>query len=152
MSISVSTESLQLKPKSIAKVIAWCMLSFGLYVVFRLYQLSNILNQKVRMPISKGFMFMAIAIHLLSFVSLITYFVFDGSSQLLITSKVLHVISSLFHFVWIMKVRNRMNEISGAVKGDINWLRPFLSTFLHVIYMQYKINRNAAGIKKLQAT
>ena len=97
-------------------------------------------------------MFVVIAVHLLSFISLITYFVIDGSSQLLITSKVLHVVSSLFHFVWIMKVRNRINEINRAVKGDVNWLRPFLSTFLHVIYMQYKINGNVADIKKYQAT
>ncbi len=127
--------------KSITHVVALCMLSFGLYVIFRLYQLSKRANDKVNVPISNGFMGTAIVIHLLSFASLITFFIIDTSPLLLLSLKALHVISSFYHFIWILKVKNRMNEISGAKKNDNLWIKTFLSTFFHMIYMQYKINK-----------
>ncbi|RYV01693.1 hypothetical protein SOPP22_15125 [Shewanella sp. OPT22] len=142
MSTSVNILNETFKVKPITHVITLCVFSFGLYVVFRLYQLSKIANHKVKDSISNWFMGTAIIIHLLSFGSLVAFFLIDGSQNLLIASKMLHVISSLFHFIWIMKLRNRINDISGAKKGDEPWLRPFLSTFFHVIYMQHKINES----------
>ncbi len=38
-------------------------------------------------------------------------------------------------------VRNRINLITGAKKGDNIWLSPFITSVLHVIFMQHKINQ-----------
>jgi hypothetical protein len=45
-------------------------------------------------------------------------------------------------------VRNRINLISGATKGDKLWLNPLLSSILHVMYMQHKINEYFAKSRK----
>ncbi len=125
---------------SVVKTITLSMLTFGLYVVYKLYDLSLKLNPKVVSPISKWFMNTSLAITLVSYAGFLVYFSTDASQQLLITFKLIHVVSSAFHLVWILKVRNRINEVSAAEKGSKVWLHPFMSTFFHVIYMQYKIN------------
>ena len=50
-------------------------------------------------------------------------------------------------------IRNRINQISGSNKGDTLWLNPFITSILHVIYIQHKINQSlvkAAIYKQLK--
>lgn len=126
--------------KSLAKTIALCVLTFGLYVIYRLFILTNQVNGNVRRPISHWFVISAISVHLISLFSLIIYFAIKNP-ELLIFSKVMHLISSIFHVTWLIKIRNRINLVSGVGKGSKFWLSPVLSSFLHVIYIQYKINQ-----------
>ena len=127
--------------ESITKILVLCVLTFGLFVIFKLYKFSKKLNSNVASPISNWFMNTAVVIHLVSFISLLIFFGTNGSQELLIFSKSMHIVSSIFHLVWIIKVRNRINEVNQVFKGDSLWLNPFLSSFFHVIYMQYKINK-----------
>lgn len=131
--------------KSIVTVLALCVFSFGTYVVYRLWQLTEILNSTIKSHISKAFTSTAISIHILSLLGLAYYFLFPAPAALLVTAKVLHLISAVFHIVWIIKVRNRINRINKASKGNYLWLDPFLSSFFHVIYFQYKINQSIAS-------
>ena len=126
--------------KSILQVATLCIITVGLYVVFRLWSLTKNLNPHICKPIPHWFSITAISVHLLSFFSLICFFVLSDSSQILIFSKVMHLISSIFHVVWLLKIRNRINSFTNARNDDLYWLNPFLSSFLHVIYIQYKIN------------
>ena len=130
------------KEKSVVAVLAFCVFSFGLYVIFRLWQLTNILNSRMENHISKAFTITAISIHLVSLFGLIYYFLFTAPTALLITAKLLHLLSAIFHIVWIIKVRNRINSINNVSKGNALWLDPFLSSFFHVIYFQHKINQS----------
>ncbi len=130
------------KEKSIVAVLALCVFSFGTYVVYRLWQLTEILNSTLKSHISKAFTSTAISIHILSLLGLAYYFLFPAPAALLVTAKVLHLISAVFHIVWIIKVRNRINRVNKASKGTHLWLDPFLSSFFHVIYFQYKINQS----------
>lgn len=127
---------------SVRKIVAMCILTFGLFVVFKLYSFSNQINPRVRSPIPIWFMRAAVVIHLLSFFSLVLFYAIDGPQALLIFSKIMHGLSSIFHLTWIIKVRNRINEVNHVKKRDKLWLRPFLSSFFHVIYMQKKINES----------
>ncbi|WP_229377312.1 DUF4234 domain-containing protein [Shewanella woodyi] len=126
---------------SIPKTITFCVLTFGIYVIYQLFTLTRIVNENVVNPIPQWFSISAITIHLISYFSLIIFFVASGSQELLIFSKAMHVISSIFHITWLIKVRNRINQIIGAKKGGDLWLNPILSSFLHVIYIQHKINQ-----------
>jgi hypothetical protein len=132
---------------SVNKIILLCILSFGMYVIFKLYTFSNKVNKKVASPISNFFMHTAIVIHLISFISLLIFFGIDGSQELLIFSKLMHVLSSIFHITWIIKVRNRINIINSVMKGNKLWLNAILSSLFHVIYMQYKINESILETK-----
>jgi hypothetical protein len=127
--------------QSVAKIITLCMLTFGLYVIYRLFTLTKEVNGNVNNIIPTWFTFSAITIHLISFISLVIFFTTNGTQELLIFSKAMHVLSSIFHVTWLIKVRNRINKISGVKKGSECWLNPILSSFFHVIYIQYKINQ-----------
>ena len=127
--------------KSVAKTIALCVFTFGLYVIFRLFTLTKQLNGTGVKPVSFWFVVSAISVHLISLAGLAVFLVAAGSQELLLFSKLMHLVSAIFHVTWIIKVRNRINLVSGAWKGSKLWLDPVLSSFLHVIYIQYKINQ-----------
>lgn len=127
--------------KSVAKTIAMCALTFGLYVIYRLFALTKKVNGSVRNPISSWFVISAVSVHLISLFSLIIFFTAKGNPELLIFSKLMHLVSSIFHVTWLIKVRNRINLITGVGKESKFWLNPVLSSVLHVIYIQYKINQ-----------
>lgn len=133
------------KEKSLIAVLALCVFSFGLYVIFRLWQLTNILNSKTENHISKVFTTITISIHLVSLLGLIYYFLFPAPATLLLTAKLLHLLSTIFHIIWIIKVRNRINTINNVSKGNMLWLDPILSSFFHVIYFQHRINQSIAS-------
>lgn len=133
------------KEKSLIAVLALCVFSFGLYVIFRLWQLTNILNSKTENNISKVFTTITISIHLVSLLGLIYYFLFPAPATLLLIAKLLHLLSTIFHIIWIIKVRNRINRINNVSKGNMLWLDPILSSFFHVIYFQHKINQSIAS-------
>jgi len=130
------------KSESILKTAALCVLTFGLYVIYRLFHLTKSVNGNVKNSIPRWFVFSAITVHLISFFSLVIFFVTSGSQELLIFSKAMHVISSIFHVIWLIKVRNRINQLIGVEKENNLWLNPFLSTLFHVIYIQHKINQS----------
>ncbi|CAI3802156.1 hypothetical protein [Rheinheimera sp. MM224] len=127
--------------KSVAKTIAFCVFSFGLYVIYRLFTLTKQLNGNVEKPISPWFVVSAISVHLISLLGLILFFATNGSQELLLFSKLMHLVSAIFHVTWLIKIRNRINLISGVEKGSKYWLNPVMSSCLHVIYIQYKINQ-----------
>ena len=141
----MSQPDVMFKEKSVVVVLALCVFTFGLYVIFRLWHLTKILNSRTESYISQAFTSAAISIHLFSLLVLIYYFLFPAPTVLLITAKLLHLLSAIFHIVWIIKVRNRLNSINNVSKGNALWLDPFLSSFFHVIYFQHKINQSISS-------
>lgn len=139
--------------KSVFAVLALCVCSFGLYVIYRLWQLTNVINPRIVNSISRTFMSAAIFVHMFSLLNILCYFLFPAPVSLLLTAKLLHLLSSFFHVVWIIKIRNRLNTINNNKKGDVLWLNALLSSFFHVIYFQYKINQfvDSGRAKKLKA-
>jgi hypothetical protein len=128
--------------KSVFTVLALCVITFGMYVILRLWQLTKIVNSKSENYIPPAFTISAVSIHIISLVGLVYYLTFPAPTEILIITKALHLLSSIFHIVWIIKVRNRINTINRATKGNKLWLNPFLSGLFHVIYFQHKINQS----------
>lgn len=133
--------------KPMFTVLILCVVTFGIYVIYRLWELTRIVNSKTEQRISQSFTLSAISVHILSLLSLVYYFLFPAPTELLITAKFLHLLSSIFHIVWIIKVRNRINTINNVTKGTKLWLNPFLSGLFHVIYFQHKINQSIGSRK-----
>ena len=129
------------KADSVFKTLMLCMLTLGGYLIYKLYIFSVQINEKTELKISKIFITITIFLFFTSLITLAVGLSYLPEKQVLINSLGLHVISTAFDISWILMIRNRMNLISGAKKGDQLWLDPFKTSILHVIYMQYKINQ-----------
>jgi uncharacterized membrane protein len=130
---------------SVAKTLALCVLTIGAYLIYKLYQFSNSINQQTEHKISNFFIVITIILFIISLGSLTYGLVNWDDPTILRGSIVIHVVSSMFDVIWIMMVRNRINLITGANRGDKLWLNPFITSIFHVIYMQYKINQGWAS-------
>jgi len=137
--------------RSVSQTIALCVFTVGLFVVYRLLTLTLAINKNTSHTISLKFAYSAVFIHLVSFISIVVYFTTNASPELLIFSKIMHAVSSVFHLVWIIKVKNRINIIAKAKTDADTKLNPLLSAFLHVIYFQYKINQSNVQVAKTAA-
>jgi len=130
------------KVDSVLKTLVLCMLSIGSYFIYMLYRFSSQINQHTEFKISKVFILITILLFTLSFGSLIYAFAHFHEPDILTRSMGIHLISSVFDVSWIIMVCNRINLIVGARRGDKLWLNPYITSILHVIYMQYKINQS----------
>lgn len=130
---------------SVFKTLALCIATLGSYLIYKLYRYSSQINQHTELKISKAFMFISICLFIISLGSLMYGLANLHDIAILKSTIALHVISSAFDITWIMIVRNRINVIADASKGDELWLNPFITSALHVIYMQHKINQ---GLEK----
>ena len=140
---------------SVLKTLALCILTIGSYLIYKLYRFSSQINQNnqnTHLKISNVFMFIAIVLFAVSFGSLFYGLVNLHDPIILKKSMAIHIISTVFDITWINMVRNRINLIAGANKGDKLWLNPFITSIFHVIYMQYKINQGLvkAAIQGIQ--
>ncbi|TWX53416.1 hypothetical protein [Colwellia hornerae] len=129
---------------SVSKVLALCILSIGLYLIYKLYLFSNQINKHTEFKISKTFIFITIFLYIISLGSLVHALANWQEAGILNLTLGFHVISSIFDITWIIMVRNRINLIAGSNKGDKLWLNPFITSMLHVVYMQHKINQGLA--------
>lgn len=129
---------------SVVKTLALCLITIGSYFIYKLYRFSNQINQHTDLKISKTFIYTSILLFTLALGSLVYSLINFHDPVLLRNSVGIHAISSVFDVTWIIMVRNRINLIAGANKGDKLWLNPLTTSIFHVIYMQYKINQGLA--------
>ncbi|MEZ9821566.1 hypothetical protein AB4238_13230 [Shewanella sp. 10N.286.45.A1] len=129
------------KEESVFKTIILCMLTLGGYLMYKLYTFSEQINENTEMKISKLFITITIILFSVSLTTLAVGLFYLPEKKILISSLGLHVFSTVFDISWILMVRNRMNLITGAKKGEPLWLDPLKTSLLHVIYMQHKINQ-----------
>jgi hypothetical protein len=126
---------------SVVKTLFFCILTVGSYLIYKLYRFSKQINQDTELKISNVFIYITILLFTFSLGSLFHGLANLHDVSILRSSIGIHIISSLFDVTWIIMVRNRINLIVGAKKGDKLWLNPFMTSIFHVIYMQYKINQ-----------
>ncbi|MCG7530700.1 hypothetical protein MHM98_04920 [Psychrobium sp. MM17-31] len=127
--------------ESVAKVLVLCILTVGIYLIVKLYQYSQRINRYTEYKIPSWFIATAIFLFGVSFASLIHVFMNLNSPEAIELTIVIHAISTLFDVTWIIMVRNRINRITATKRGERMWLNPFITSILHVIYMQYVINQ-----------
>jgi len=130
------------KVDSVPKTLVLCILTIGSYFIYKLYRFSSQINRHTELKISKLFMLITVVLFSISLGSLIYGLIKYPDLTLLRSSLGIHLLSSVFDVTWIIMVRNRINLISGANKGDKLWLNPFTTSIFHVVYMQYKINQS----------
>ena len=131
---------------SVPKTLVLCVLTIGAYLIYKLYRFSYQINHLTTFKISKLFMTITMALFTISLASLIYGIANFHDLTILKSSIGIHMISSVFNVTWIIMVRNRMNMIAGAKKGDKLWLNPYITSLFHVIYMQYKINPGSVKV------
>ncbi|NQY36549.1 MAG: hypothetical protein HRT37_16570 [Alteromonadaceae bacterium] len=126
---------------SVIKTLILCVLTLGIYLIYVLYKFSLQINNKSDLKISKIFIMLTISLFAISFASLIVALVNFHDPEILRASIWIHIVSSIFDISWIIMVRNHINSLTCTKKGDKLWLNSILTSFLHVIYMQHKINQ-----------
>jgi hypothetical protein len=126
---------------SVIKTLVLCMLTIGAYLIYKLYVFSNQINKHTEYKIPTLFIVTASVLFVVSLGSLIYGLANFDDPTVLRSSIGLHVVSSIFDVTWIVMVRNRINLMTKAKKGDTLWLNPLSTSLFHVIYMQYKINQ-----------
>ncbi|KGJ88015.1 hypothetical protein [Thalassotalea sp. ND16A] len=126
---------------SVVKTLVLCVLTIGAFLMVKLYRFSYQINHHTNLKISNVFIAITIVLFGVSLASLIYGLVNLDNPVILKSSIGVHLISSVFDVIWIIMVRNRINLIAGANKGDKLWLNPLITSIFHVIYMQYKINQ-----------
>lgn len=127
------------RKESTLKVLLLCVATIGGYLMYKLFQLSREIN-KHGSEISNLFMILTIVVYFLSLVSLLWGISQLPDTQLLKAHLPIHIFSTILDMIWIVKVRNKLNNLSGARKGQKKWLNAFLTSVFHVIYFQYMIN------------
>ncbi|BED91131.1 MULTISPECIES: hypothetical protein [unclassified Pseudoalteromonas] len=127
---------------SVIKILVLCVVTIGSYLIYKLYRFSSQINRHTNHKIPNSFIYTAITLFAISLVSLI-YALASFHDQTILKSSIgIHIVSSVFDVTWIIMVRNRINLISGSIRGDQLWLNPFVTSIFHVIYMQHKINQS----------
>lgn len=126
---------------SVIKTLFLCLLTIGAYLIYKLYTFSNQINKHTEYKIPTLFIVTASVLFVVSLGSLIYGLDNFDDPTVLRSSIGLHVVSSIFDVTWIVMVRNRINLMTKAKKGDTLWLNPLSTSLFHVIYMQYKINQ-----------
>lgn len=126
---------------SVVKTFVLCVLTLGGYLIYKLYYYSKQINHHTTLKIPPSFIILTSVLFSLSLASLLYSLLNLGNPEILRSSIALHLVSTIFDITWIVMVRNRINLITGAVKGDSLWLKPFIVSIFHVIYMQHKINQ-----------
>ncbi|SEH56053.1 hypothetical protein SAMN05660691_00140 [Rheinheimera pacifica] len=130
--------------ESVIKTLLLCILTVGAYLIYKLYNFSNLISQKTEYKISKLFIVTTILLFTMHLGSLIYALANLHDPAILIGSISIHIVSSIFDVTWIIMVRNRINLIAGSKRGDKLWLKPLITSVFHVIYMQHKINQGLA--------
>lgn len=135
------------KIDSVIKILVLCVITLGGYLIFKLYYFSKQMNHHTDFKIATSFIIITSLLFSLSLISLLYGLYHLDNPDILRNSIALHLVSTIFDVSWIVMVRNRINLITGAVKGDSLWLNPFITSIFHVIYMQYKINQSYLPMK-----
>jgi cytochrome b561 len=119
-------------------VLGLSIITFGIYVVYWLYNRTKKINARVDNPISSGFITAALVLYVLSFV---LPFIggFTGSDENIYS--LISIPAGIVQIVWYYKLRNRIHSYVNAQKGTYAWIGPIKTFFFNVLYLQYKINK-----------
>jgi len=129
--------------------IALSLLTLTLYIPWWLYRQTRVINahaQRSRIPdwmVHAG-MVSSIVIVGLNLVMLTTASPESAPAVPMQPDPVLRGISLIANIIvvtWLFVVRNGINELAGARRGDAAWIGIALTILLSVFYLQYKINR-----------
>lgn len=138
------------KAESVPKTLVLCILTFGSYLIYKLYQFSTQINRHTCLKISSLFIYTTVALFSISLASLAYGLANYHDLSILKSSIGIHMVSSFFDVTWIIMVHNRINSISNSNKGDELWSNPYITSILHVVYMQYKINQALIHFERRQ--
>ena len=130
-------------------VVGLAMITMGIYAYYWLYSRTKMINKLIpENPIAKWLPVTTITIVALYWVMSMLPLLFlggegDASSiwgLMMMIAPLLNIIVLILFYVWVYALRNRINQISGAQKGDMFWLGGIITFFFNAYYFQYKIN------------
>jgi Domain of unknown function (DUF4234) len=134
-------------------VLLLTLTTFGIYPIYWLYTRTRILNRILpsgAIPI--GLAFAAAGLLVASIAAELLQGIYPDDLGVSAISRIIGLICNVVILVWVFMLRNRLNEHFASKQGDRYWIGGVLTFFLHVLYLQYKLNRlidrekNAAGV------
>lgn len=134
-------------------VFALMFVTGGIYYWFWLYNRTKSMNQVVENKISGALVKSTITViigYLVCYL-LLAFSAGAGSGALSAIFgalfAILYIPAIVLPYVWVFKIRNRLNQITNSEKGDKTWAGPIMTFFFHGLYLQYKINQNLDEVK-----
>lgn len=122
-------------------VLGLCIITLGIYSLYWLYSRTNQINNLTDNKIGNNFVIVASILYIAS--TVVAYLPFFGvlNSTLIMVSPFVSIGSMVIFYVWIYKLRNRLNQVTNSA-GQVTWCGPILTFFLTIFYLNYKINQN----------
>jgi len=115
------------------------VITLGIYAIYWLYSRTEQLNKHSEAPISSAFINTTVVFYVLSLIPNLNYFM-EINATLIAAFGAVSVVSFVLMYVWIYKIRNRINLLLNTGKGDDSWLGPIYTFFFTIYYLQYKTN------------
>jgi hypothetical protein len=120
-------------------VLGLSFITLGIYGIYWMYSRTQRINPHTSEPIGSAFVTTTVALYVLGAMGNLAE-VLDMSDTVIVVLSLASLISGIMGVIWIFKIRNRIHDYIGAVKGEKTWFGPVLTFFFSVIYVQYKIN------------
>jgi len=133
-------------------VVGLAFITLGIYGYYWLYSRTKILNKLIpENPIAKWLPVTTISLMLLYWVISLAPLLFMGGDMMdpsasssmggiMLIAPLVNIAVLVLFLMWIFGFRSRINQITGAQKGNMFWLGGILTFFINVYYFQYKIN------------
>ncbi|MDD5262536.1 MAG: DUF4234 domain-containing protein [Methylacidiphilales bacterium] len=135
--------------QSVWGMIGLSLITLTFYFPFWLRKTSRIVNELLPSnPIGAWYFPVGIILTALNFGMLIPEMLTDDDPTVMIVSKLLNRIDTVFVIFWAFKIRNRIHVILESEKKTPLWFNTFWTFFFQMFYIQFRINR----IKKAQQT
>lgn len=119
-------------------VLGLMILTLGLYYPYWLYTRTEVINRVHNRPIAMNTVIAILVLYALSQVLSFMDGFYSGEYQM--QAGIIGLLSAIANLYWVFMVRNRINEMAEAPTPQGYWLSGIITFFLHVLYMQYKIN------------
>jgi Domain of unknown function (DUF4234) len=121
-------------------IVAFSILSLGLYGTYWLFTRTQIINQVHDKKIPMGVPHMVIGLLLVNLIFSIMSGVNPDNMEYRELASLSGLSFSLGNLFWVFLLRNRIHRITFAGKKSLFWLNGIFTFLFQVFYLQYKIN------------
>ena len=134
----------------VASMVIYSVLTLGIYVLYWLWVQTRVVDANSDTPINPVVLKAASILHVIFVLSYVSNQWIGYTSFLAIFFPLTNFAAGVLYEGWVFLIRDEVNRLSGAKRGDLAWASPFWTALFMPFYLQHKINqilreRNTSG-------